>query len=117
MQLGIGMFGFGFLGLSFFISPAYPFLLAQPFPFVDNPLARGIMVAILVGIMVYFLAKFVKKTVALLLNSFLGLVILVALNFTSIKVPITPVSVALTLFGGLLGLVASVILHLLGFQL
>ena len=106
-----------FSGTPFPVSFAAPFLLAQAFPFADNQLVRGVLVAVLIVILVYFLLKFVKKAVALLLNSFLGLVLLVALNFTALKVPITPISVAITLFGGLLGVAASVILHLLGFPL
>ncbi|VVC00160.1 Uncharacterised protein [uncultured archaeon] len=85
---------------------------------VLSPLLKGALVLILVGILVYFVYKTVKKVVLVLLNSFLGLVLLIALNFAPfMKLPITLWSVLLVLFGGLLGLVAAVILHLLGISL
>lgn len=82
-----------------------------------SPVVKGVLVVLLIVICLYFLFKAVKKIVHMLLNSFLGLVLLVGLSFTPLKVPITIFSVLLVLFGGLLGLVALVILKLLGISL
>lgn len=83
-----------------------------------SPLVKGILVLLLIVIIVYFLFKAVKRVVVILANSFLGLVLLVGLNFLPfIKIPITVFSVLIVLFGGLIGLVALIILALLGASL
>lgn len=92
-------------------------VLAGQGQLLSSPVFKGVLVAILIAIFLYFLFKAVKKAVHILLNSFLGLVLLVGLSFTPLKVPITIFSVLLVLAGGLLGLVALVILGLLGISL
>ena len=93
-------------------------LLSGQSGLLSSPLVKGFLVLLLVMIIIYFLFKAVKKVVLMLLNSLLGLALLVVLNFVPfIKVPITLWSVLIVLFGGLLGLLALVILKLLGISL
>ncbi|GEM_PF-6055061 len=94
------------------------FLPAVSGSLLSNPIVKGVLVLVLIVIILYFLFKAVKKLVHMLLNSFLGLVLLVGLNFFPfLKVPITIFSVLLVLFGGLMGLIVLVILKLLGISL
>lgn len=95
--------------------PAIPGLSGN---LLSSPIVKGALVVLLIVIILYFLFKAVKKLVHMLLNSFLGLVLLVGLNFfPALKVPITIFSVLLVLFGGLMGLIVLVILKLLGITL
>ena len=93
------------------------FIPAVPGDLLASPIIKGVLVVLLIVIILYFLFKAVKKLVHMLLNSFLGLVLLIGLSFTSLKVPITIFSVLLVLFGGLFGLIVLVILKLLGISL
>ena len=87
-------------------------------PVIQDPMLRGLLVLILGLFADYFVFKAVKKAFVLLANSFIGLVLLVMLHYLPfIKIPITFWAVLITLFGGLLGLVAVVILQLLGISL
>ena len=92
--------------------------MAEAASLLASPFVKGILVLLLVVVLAYFLFKAVKRVVVILANSFLGLVLLVALNFLPfIKVPITIFSVLIVLFGGLLGLVVAIILAMLGIGL
>ncbi len=85
---------------------------------LSNPVFKGVLVILLIGIFVYFIFKAVKKVAHILLNSFIGLVLLVGMHFLpAVNAPITIWSVLLVLFGGLLGLVAVVLLQLIGISL
>ncbi|MAG18258.1 MAG: sigmaK-factor processing regulatory BofA [Candidatus Diapherotrites archaeon] len=81
-----------------------------------DPILGFVLTAIVVIIAIFFALKLGKKIVILLINSFIGLVVLVLLNFFPfIHIEINIWSVLITAFGGIPGIILLILLDLLGF--
>jgi hypothetical protein len=80
--------------------------------------AVGIILAIVVAVIIYFL---LKKVVALIINAIVGIILLFLLNlfhvmglFGAYDLPIDWITVLVSAIGGLAGVIIVVILHLAG---
>lgn len=80
--------------------------------------AVGIILAIVVAVIIYFL---LKKAVALIINAIVGIILLFLLNlfhvmglFGASDLPIDWITVLVSAIGGLVGVIIVVILHLAG---
>jgi len=81
-----------------------------------DPILGFVLTAAVVIIAIFFALKLGKKIVVLLINSFLGLVVLVLLNFFPfVNIEINIWSVLITVFGGVPGIILLILLDLLGF--
>ncbi|MFH1391228.1 MAG: pro-sigmaK processing inhibitor BofA family protein [Candidatus Diapherotrites archaeon] len=81
-----------------------------------DPIIGFVLTAAVVIIAIFFALKLGKKIVVLLINSFLGLVVLVLLNFFPfVNIEINIWSVLITAFGGIPGIILLILLDLLGF--
>ncbi|ACL17955.1 pro-sigmaK processing inhibitor BofA family protein [Methanosphaerula palustris] len=73
-----------------------------------------VLLAFVVAVVIYY---FLKKSLTLLINSIVGIIVLYGLNYFDVFTPAIPIDVASVLvcaFGGLPGLLIVVILHLAG---
>ncbi|MCR4334991.1 MAG: pro-sigmaK processing inhibitor BofA family protein [archaeon] len=83
---------------------------------VIDPIIGFVLTAVVVILAIFFALKLGKKIVILLINSFLGLVVLVLLNFFPfVNIEINLWSVLITAFGGIPGIILLVLLDVLGF--
>ncbi|MEK6958137.1 MAG: pro-sigmaK processing inhibitor BofA family protein [archaeon] len=82
---------------------------------LEIPFIQPILVLLLAVLLIYFALKLGKQLVLLLINSFIGLVILVILNFLPFaSVEINVWSILITALGGIPGIILLIILSQLG---
>lgn len=84
-------------------------------PEISIPYIGRIITAILALIVIYLALKIGKKIVLLVLNSFIGLVLLLLANFIPfVHIPINIWTILIAGFGGILGVILLVVLGQLG---
>jgi len=82
---------------------------------VENTIIGFVLTAALAVIVIFFALKLGKKAVLLLINGFLGLVVLVLLNLTPfVSIEINIFSVLIAALGGIPGLLLLILLSHLG---
>jgi len=82
---------------------------------ITNPILGFVLTAILVVIVIFFALKLGKRIIILLINSFLGLIALVLLNYLAIiNIEINIWSVLIAALGGLPGIILLILLDVLG---
>ena len=82
---------------------------------IEGQIMGFILTALVAIIVIYFAFKLGKKMVVLLINSFLGLIALVLLNFVpQISIEINIWNVLIVALGGIPGIILVVLLNLLG---
>ncbi len=71
--------------------------------------------ALLVALfMLYVLIRFLENPIHIILNSVMGIIVFIVLNFVGVGIPISILSIAVVAIGGLVGVLLVVILHFLG---
>jgi len=84
-------------------------------PAIPESIIGFVLTVFLAIIVFYFAFKLGKKVVILLLNSFVGLVLLVLVNFLpQVSIEIGIWSVLIVALGGIPGLILLILLNLLG---
>ena len=82
---------------------------------IEQTIIGVVLTVALVIVVIFFALKLGKQAVLLLINSFLGLVVLVLINlFPFVNIDINIFSILITALGGIPGMVLLVLLSALG---